>query len=238
MNQDNDPVERALADLVASLGTALGADLKAVVLFGSGAEGRLRPASDVNLIAVLSRFDRAAVERCSEALSFAEAAIRAEVMFLLEDEVAPSASAFAVKFADLQRRRRVLYGDDPFLNLVIPRDEQVRRVLQVLLNLTLRVRSSYARRSRQAHQVSQLLTEAAGPLRASAASIVELEGGQVASPREALVSLAADLGAGPSIVPALSEAREGRPLSMPEGAAIDALFDLLARMRARAAALR
>jgi predicted nucleotidyltransferase len=238
MNQETDPVERALADLVMSLQSALGADLKAVVLFGSGAEGRLRPASDVNLIAVLTRFDRAAVERCSEALSFAEAAIRAEVMFLLEDEVAPSASAFAVKFADLQRRRRVLFGEDPFLHLVIPRDEQVRRLLQVLLNLTLRMRSTYARRSRQAHQVAQLLTDAAGPLRASAASIVELEGGQVESPKAALASLAADLGAGASIVAALSEAREGRPLSIAEGAAIDSLFDLLSRMRARAAALR
>jgi predicted nucleotidyltransferase len=238
MNTPTDPVERALADLVASLKDVLGEDLKAVVLFGSGAEGRLRPASDVNLIAVLSKFDRAAVERCSQALSFAEAAIRAEVMFLLEDEVAPSASAFAVKFADLQRRRRVLYGEDPFVNLVIPRDEQVRRLLQVLLNLTLRIRSAYARRAGQAGEVAQLLTEAAGPLRASAASIVELEGGQVESPREALVSLAASLGADPGIVPALSEAREGRSVSLGEGAAIDALFDLLSRMRARAAALR
>jgi predicted nucleotidyltransferase len=51
-------VGRVLADFVAAAQTAFATDLSSVVLFGSAAEGRLRPTSDVNLLLLLAKFDQ------------------------------------------------------------------------------------------------------------------------------------------------------------------------------------
>jgi hypothetical protein len=47
------PADRGLSDLVAAARQALGDTLDSIVLYGSAAEARLRPASDVNVIFVL-----------------------------------------------------------------------------------------------------------------------------------------------------------------------------------------
>ena len=50
------PVDRLLRDFTETACHALGSDLHSIVLYGSAAEGRLRPTSDVNVILVLSKF--------------------------------------------------------------------------------------------------------------------------------------------------------------------------------------
>jgi predicted nucleotidyltransferase len=47
------PVATALTAFVSSATASLDSDLRSIVLFGSGAENRLRPTSDVNLAAIL-----------------------------------------------------------------------------------------------------------------------------------------------------------------------------------------
>ena len=105
-------VERMLADLVDSAKQCFGDHLRSVVLFGSGAEGRLRATSDLNLIVVLTRFDKQRVDAFREPLRVAHVAGRATTMFVLESELPAAAEAFAVKFDDIGRRRCVLYGED------------------------------------------------------------------------------------------------------------------------------
>ena len=242
LTQDLPPeVARVLEDFVAEAREALGSDLDAVVLYGSAAEGALRPTSDVNVLVVLGAFDRAKVDRLRDALQFAQAAIRLAAMFLLREELEPATQAFAQKFADVLRRRRVLYGADPFAAIAIPRAALIARLIQVLLNLTIRLRAVYVERSLREEQVARSIADAAGPLRTCAASLLELEGRPAPSPREALRALAATL-AGDDWAPVLariSEARERQLL--PPGVAPDTLvrlIELTRLMRARALALR
>lgn len=112
-------VARVLDDFVAQAREAFGEALRSVVLFGSAAEGRLRATSDVNVILVLTAFEAARADRLREAYRVAEAAIRLQAMFLLSSEVEGAASAYAAKFDDVLRRRRVLHGDDPFAALTL-----------------------------------------------------------------------------------------------------------------------
>ena len=130
-------VSSALNTFIAAAKKAFGDNLLSVVLYGSGAEGKLRPTSDVNLILLLSTFERDQADQLREPLRLAEAAIRLRAMFLLQDELKPASEAFAVKFADITRRRVVLYGDDPFAALVVSRADAIFRLQQTLLNLTL-----------------------------------------------------------------------------------------------------
>lgn len=233
-------VARVLEDFVAAARQAFGHDLDAVVLYGSAAEAALRSTSDVNLILVLSAFDQAKADRLRGAFETAHAAVRLGVMFILREEIAAAAEAFAQKFADVLRRRRVLYGADPFAAVTIPRPALVTRLNQVLLNLTLRLRAVYVERSLREEQIIRVIAETAAPLRTSAAGLLELEGQSAPSPKEALRALAAQLPGDdwPSVIARLSEAREGRLSGEVAGETLIRLIELTRHMRARVRQLR
>jgi hypothetical protein len=185
--------ERGLSDLVAAARQTLGDTLHSIVLYGSAAEGRLRPASDVNVIFVLNRFDSVRSDAFSEAVRLAQASIRLAPMFLLQDEIPHASAAFAVKFADIVRRHRVLHGSDPFAGLTIARDRLVARLLQVLLNARLRLRAAYVTRTFD-DQLVNAIVHAASALRSAAATLRELEGHPRVSPRESLEQTVQELG--------------------------------------------
>ena len=69
-------VQTVLNDFVASAREAFAQDLLSIVMFGSGAEGRLRPTSDVNAILVVSKFDQARRDHLRRPLRFASAAVQ------------------------------------------------------------------------------------------------------------------------------------------------------------------
>jgi predicted nucleotidyltransferase len=226
---------RFLEDFVEATKGAIGADVRSIVLFGSGAEGRLRETSDVNVLVMLARFEPKAVASLREPLAVAAAAVRLNAMFLVEGELAAAARLFAVKFADIQHRHLVLHGDDPFVDLRIPREAEIVRLNQVLLNLTLRLRQSYATAGLHEERLALVVADAAGPLRVSAQMLLELEGRAAPTPKEALTHVARELEAPPDLVDVISRSREQGHLA--PGIAPKALVDLLTllgSMRARA----
>lgn len=233
--------DRVLADLVPAARTALGDTLESIVLYGSAAEGRLRPASDVNVIFVLNRFDASRVEALGDPVRVAQAAIRLAPMVMLREEIPHAADAFAVKFADIVRRHRVLHGSDPFADLVIARDRLIARLTQVLLNLRLRLRAAYLTRNTFDDQLTGVIVHAAGALRSAAATLRELEGQTRLPARESLARIVQELGDAryTQAVEQMSVARERGVL--PPGApreAVLALIDLAGAMHERATRLR
>jgi predicted nucleotidyltransferase len=223
-----DLVNRWLGDFVQSAKTAFGNDLLSVTLFGSAAEGKLRPSSDVNLILVLKRFDQAAADAISEPLRAAHAAILLEAMFILESEIALAAESFAVKFADIETRHEVLFGKDYFTSLEIPVEALKFRVTQVLANQILRLRESYVLNSPQDEQLSRIIAGVAGPLRAAAVTLLKLQGRSASDPKEALQLVARDHPGTQwdPVLLAVTKAREGALLASDE--ARNVYFSILA----------
>jgi predicted nucleotidyltransferase len=221
-------VQQALDDLLAAARESFAGNLRSVVLFGSAAEGQLRATSDVNLIIVLARFDPAQSASFRGALQLATAAVRASVMFLLEQEIDAAIDAFAVKFADIARRRRVLAGDDVFAGRSPSREALRRRARQTLLNLELRLRERFVRAGRDESRLTLAAAEAAGPLRAIAAAITDLQGRPAASPKAALTAVVAEWPepTWPRALEQISEARRTRAL--PPGTAAEALLGIIA----------
>jgi hypothetical protein len=210
----------------------LGDDLIALVLYGSAAEGRLRATSDVNLLFVLARFDRARVDPLRETLRTAQAVARVSAMFVLADELPAATEAFATKFADIAHRHVVLHGDDPFAGLVISRAARVAQLRQSLLNLALRQRERYALTSLREEALARVLADMAGPLRVAAATLLDLRGTPADSPKAALETLAPSLGVAEwaDTLAHISTARETGLL--PPGAAADTCFRLMAMTEA------
>ena len=220
-------VDRVLEEFIAAARQVCSDALRSVVLYGSGAEGRLRATSDVNLILVLTEFTPQMADALREPLRVGQAAARLAVMFLLESEVSAAVNAYPVKYLDIIHRHRILYGSDPFAGLSFSRDACVFRLKQVLLNLRLRLRSLYILRGLNEEQLALVVADAAGPLRSCAATILELEGHSASSPKEALEQMILPLEdpAWREVVSHLSEARETRRLQA--GVAGKTLFRLM-----------
>jgi hypothetical protein len=167
----------------------------------------MRRTSDVNVVVVLRSVDPTKLAAIGEAYRFAHAAVRLSAMFILESEIGVAKDAFAVKFADIARRREVLYGSDPFVGLAISREAALHRVLQVLVNLQLRLRGRFALSSPYGEQLVMAAADAVGPLRACAAVLLWLESGTRVMPREALRQIADETGSTAALA-AITEARE------------------------------
>ncbi len=234
-------IQRHLDLFVAAAQTAFGDDLAAAVLFGSAADGQVRATSDVNLLLLLKRFTPQTADALRGSLRLAHAAIDLQVMFLLERELTQAADAFAVKFADIIARHRVLLGNDPFASLHTSRDAMLRRLRQVLLNQQVRMRERYMLLSLNEEQLAGAIADAAAPLRAAAASLAQLEGKPAQSGKQALEAFVEQLGepALHTALQAMSTARETARLA--PGQAMPAFTSLMAiteRLREHAETMR
>ena len=146
----------------------------------------MRASSDVNILVVLDRLDVDRLNGVAELIQMAAAAVELHPMFMLFAELPLAAEAFAVKFDDIAHRHTLLYGVDPFPDLVIPPAILIGRIRQVLLNLTLRARTSYAVNRDRETALAVAVADAAAPLRRSAHAILEMRGSRSASPKESL----------------------------------------------------
>jgi predicted nucleotidyltransferase len=219
-------VASALSAFLAATSHALSDDLVSAVVFGSAVDGQLGPSSDVNLLLVLRAFAPDKVGQMRDAFLAAEAAIKLRVMFVMEDEVTTAAEFFAQKFADILRRHRTVFGKDVLASLKVNRSAEIFRLRQILLNLILRLREACVARGHRPEQVTRILADNFGPLRAACATLLELEGSPNADSTAALAAVAASFGAQSGNAAArLAAAHEGRA---PGADAGDGLFQVLA----------
>ena len=229
--------KKIIDDFLEAARFSFGPNLHSVVLYGSAAEGTLRPTSDINLILVLESFEPAQAEGIRPTLRVAQSAIQLNVMFLRTVEISAAVRSFAPKFADVLRRRTILFGEDPFAAILVPRDAEVRQLRQQLLNLVLRMRSVYVARGLREEQLAAFLAHVMGPIRKLAQSFQRLQEKPVVSAQDALVKLGTELGVASwtdtlTIVEELQAAKLGEAGAIPR--AYLQVLDCLQRMRDKA----
>jgi len=233
-------IQQVLDSFLHAAKDSFGKDLLSIVLYGSAAEGKLRATSDVNLVLVLSSFERSKADPLRAPLRLAQTAFQVRPMFLLKEEIPHAARSFASKFADILRRRVILYGEDPFASLSISREIQILELQQQLLNQILRLRASYISRSLREEQLDLVIAQAIGPLRSSAAALLELRGTPAVSNQQAFERVGSEfaLPDWPQTLASLSATQESRLTARGEGARLFfQVLDLAQRMHSLAEAL-
>jgi hypothetical protein len=116
----------------------------------------------------------------------------------------------------------------------VSREAALHRLLQVLVNLQLRLRERYALSSAYDEQLARAAADAVGPLRASAAVLLWLESGARIAPRDALRQVAEETGSAATLA-AISEAREsGCVPAIGAAATLVGAIELAARLAERA----
>ncbi len=114
-------MEKLLAELKDKLLAAAGANLKAIVLFGSAARGEYHERhSDLNILCVLDRAGAEELEALHEAAVWWERKkFPAPQVFTL-GELRASADIFAIELLDMKTHHKMIYGEDFFAELAVP----------------------------------------------------------------------------------------------------------------------
>ena len=114
-------METKLSELVARLKSAAGENLKAVVLYGSGATTEFqRQHSDLNILCVVDRATVPELERLHGVAEWWMGQRNPAPQILTLDELERSADVFAIELFDMKRHHRMLFGADFLEKMEVP----------------------------------------------------------------------------------------------------------------------
>jgi predicted nucleotidyltransferase len=153
-------MEKDLAELVEGLKLAAGANLQAVILYGSAAAGEFQPRhSDLNILCVLERLDGAELQKLTHTSRWWEKKGHPAPLVFAREEIHRSADVFAIEFLDIQSSHRVLFGEDIFKNLDVPRNLHRHQVEREMRTNVIRLRQAFLTVAKNEKALHRLLTE-------------------------------------------------------------------------------
>jgi hypothetical protein len=188
-------VQAGQARMCAQLAEALGDQLVSVVLYGGLAKGEYVPDnSNVNVMIVLDEVTVAALDKAAPIIQVGVRDFRLAALLLCESDLHRSTELFPVKFLDMQRYHRVLWGKDVLVGLTIGRDHIRLRCAQEITNLLLRLRQFYLKRAHRPELIESTLTRAISSFLTSLNTLAELKTGQAATTKPAVIDAAERIG--------------------------------------------
>lgn len=208
-----------LNQLVDKMKSAFGADLRSVVLYGSGAAGDFHPQhSDLNVLGVLHRLGIEQLEKGNESARWWIKKGHPAPLLMSEEEVRSSADVFSIEFYDIKMQHKLLYGDDLFATMVVPMERHRVQLEHELRSKLLRLRERYMASHHSQRELQQLLLASVSTFGALFRHVLIILGQPAAaSKREVFGALASALGLDASPFLTLLEAREkGRRLPLSE----------------------
>lgn len=167
---------------------AVGEPLQALVLYGGLAKGEFVPGhSDVNVAVVLRTVTIEVLERAAPVLQQGGLEFRLAALLLTEEDLRDTADVFPIKYLDMQRHHRLLWGEDPFTKVTVARSQLVLRCEQELRNLLLRLRQAYVTRVQRPEGLEATLSHAVSSLLLNLGVLVELKTGQSVATKEGVL---------------------------------------------------
>src|SRR5437588_438688 len=106
--------QNKIDDFVQRARIAAGENLQCVILYGSAVAGDFHPDySNVDLLFILRDISFASLQALSPAVKWWQRQKQPAPIVMTYAELERSAAVFAIEVMDMQRRHRVLLGDDP-----------------------------------------------------------------------------------------------------------------------------
>jgi predicted nucleotidyltransferase len=188
-------LQEGLAVFCEQLLDILKARLVSAILYGGLAKGEYVPeTSDVNLMIVLDKVTVDALDHVAPVIQGGARDFRLSAMLVGESDLRRSAEVFPIKFLDMQRNHRVLWGKDVLANLTISRDHVRLRCAQEINNLLLRLRQFYVQRAHRPELIESTLTRAISSFLTSLSTLVELKTGRVLPTKSGVIFAVPEIG--------------------------------------------
>lgn len=167
-----------LDDLVSQLRAALGSELRTVALYGSAAAGEhYGDTSDYNLLVVVDSLAASRLDAASAAIAAWTAAGNTAPLMLTAEEWSGSADIFAMEYADILERHRLLHGEFPATVRVDPHHLRLQLEHEAMGAL-LQLRRGSLAAGRDGKALLRLLEGGTSTLLALLRAVVRLRGEQ------------------------------------------------------------
>lgn len=205
-------MEQKLTQLVDSLKAAAGANLKAVVLYGSAVTGEYRERhSDLNILCLLDHAGSADLEKLHPvAESWVKQGNPPPLVFT-PDELSRSADVFAIELLDMKRHHRMLFGTDFLESLQVPMNLHRLQVERELRTAWLRLREAILTAPRKTSVHLELMLRSVSSFCVLFRhALFALGQPDVHGKREAVEAMAAATGANPSGFQTILDFRGGK----------------------------
>ena len=166
-----------LDQLVEQLRAAYGPDLRSVVLYGSAAAGEhIAKRSDYNVLVVVESLS---VEKLRAAAAVAQAwgeAGNPPPMTLTTREWRGSADIFAMEYADILERHKILYGEAPFDGISVELGDLRLQLEHEAMGKLLRLRQGVLATGGDGRRQLELLTASASTIMVIFRAVIRLHG--------------------------------------------------------------
>ncbi len=185
------PVRKGLDRFCDDMRKTLEDQLVTVAVYGGLAKGEYDPASsDVNVLVVLKEVTLDALDKAAPHVRQGSRDFRLEVMLLSENDLRHSTDVFPIKFVDMQRHHRVLFGKDALSDLTIHPDHLRLRCEQEIKNLLLRLHKLYLHRAHHSDLIEGTLTSGISSYLMSVSALLSLKTGDAPSGKHAIAEAA------------------------------------------------
>jgi predicted nucleotidyltransferase len=216
-------VEQGLEQFCHQLRESLGGQLISVILYGGLAKGEFAPgSSDVNVMVVLTESTVSILDRLAPALEQARRDIRLSLLLLTEKDLAAAAEVFSIKFLDVQRYHRVLWGKDVASQLSVTQERLRRQCAREIMNLQLRLRQFYLQRLRRPELIEGTLKGAISSFVTTLSVLLELKTGEIGSTKAAVAAAAGKIGLNAEVLDQLLALKRGE--LKPDAAGLKRLY--------------
>lgn len=188
-------IQEGLTSFCSELVEELGSSLVSVVLYGGLAKGEYTSGtSDVNVMIVLDTVTVHALDGAAPIVRGGARDMRLAAMLVEECDLRRSAEVFPIKFLDMQRYHRVLWGKDVFAGVSSSRDHLRLRCAQEITNLLLRLRQFYVHRAHRPELIEITLTRAISSFLTSLGTLIELKTNKTLPTKGAVIEAASEIG--------------------------------------------
>lgn len=205
-------MEVKLTEFVNRAKAAVGANLRAIVLYGSAAAGEFqRGHSDLNTMCILDRAGTADIEKLHPVVEkWVGAGNPAPFVFTIE-ELKRSADIFAIELLDIKRQHRMLFGDDFLETMDVPLRLHRLQVERELRQGWVRLRQAVlvAPQKKAAH-LGMMRESVSAFCTLFRHALLALGQGMTATPREAVDTMATLTGGNPSAFHTILDWRAGK----------------------------
>lgn len=199
-------------ELTASLQAALPSDLRAVVLYGSAAAGDHVPgSSDCNVLVVVESLSKATLDALAAPVrAWTRGGQRPPLVFTQQQLVA-SADAFPIEITDIQKCRRILFGEDPLAGVQVALANYRLELERELKARLLQLREDYLLAAGKPRRVLELLVESLSAFLVLFRAALRLYQDEAPMAKlDALRALAGHLGLDPQAFLTIQALREGK----------------------------
>jgi hypothetical protein len=184
-----------LDELVSQLRAAYGDALRSVVLYGSAAGGEHIPKrSDYNVLVIAQSLPAERLRAAAAVGAAWSASGSPPPMTLTLEEWRASSDIFAMEYADILERHKILYGDSPFGGISVSRGDLRLQVEREAMGKLLQFRQGVLAAGNDGKKQLQLLEASLSTLMVIFRAVARLGGDTPSADNEALVATIAAKG--------------------------------------------